>query len=271
MPELPEVETTLRSVTPFLLNQQIVDVEVLRANMVGDPAAFRLSVAKRTVIALKRRGKYMLLTLDNETTLILHLKMSGRLWLRTKSEPALTFERIRFHIGDNRMIIFNDPRTLGRASAIATAAIDHHPALKQLGPEALEISQANFLKRLDRRPTRIIKALLMDQAFVAGMGNIYAQEACYLAKVDPRRRVKSLSLSERKAIYRSMRTALQKGIRNMGTSVSDFSDLFGKPGRNQNDLLVYGRAGKPCKKCKTIIKSCVIAQRTTAWCPECQK
>ncbi len=269
MPELPEVETTVRSVSPFLVGKKIAGVEVLRANMVGDPDAFIAAVNKRTVVTIRRRGKYMLAQLDNETTLILHLKMSGRLGIRKKSDAALTYERILFHLPGDVVIAFNDPRTLGRALVVPDAL--SHPPIKALGPEALEIGFAEFEARLAKRPKRQIKELLMDQAFVAGVGNIYAQEACFIAKIDPRRAAKTLKPKERKAVYDGMREALAIGLKNMGTSISDFSDLFGKPGQTIDDLWVYGRGGEPCRACKTPLKSCVQAQRTTAWCPKCQR
>ncbi len=271
MPELPEVETTVRSIAPFLLNRTIAKVEVLRTNMVGNAKKFEAAVTQRTVVEIRRRGKYMLVHFENDTTMILHLKMSGRLGLRKKKDPPLTFERIRFHVSKDTLIIFNDPRTLGRATVIPTADVAAHPPIKLLGPEALEIGEKEFLARLEKRPNRAIKELLMDQAFVDGVGNIYAQEACFLAKIDPRRRVKSLSTKERAKIFQGMRAALEKGVLNMGTSISDFADVFGKPGRNQDDLLVYGRTGKPCRVCKAVIKSCVQAQRTTAFCMKCQR
>lgn len=271
MPELPEVETTVRSVSPFLVGRVILDVEVLRANMVGDAKRFETAMRGRTVKNIRRRGKYMLAELENGTTLLLHLKMSGRLGIRKKHDAALTYERILFHLADDVVIAFNDPRTLGRALVMPTIDALNHPSIKALGPEALEISFAEFEAKLAKRPNRQIKELLMDQAFIAGVGNIYAQEACFIAKIDPRRTAKTLKPKERKAIYDGMRESLEKGLRNMGTSISDFSDLFGKPGRNQDDLFVYGKAGEACRVCGTVIKSTVQAQRTTAWCPKCQK
>lgn len=196
--------------------------------------------------------------------------MSGRLAIRKHDDTPLKFERILFHT-DDVVIVFNDPRTLGRALVLPTIEALNHPSIKALGPEALEISFAEFEARLAKRPKRQIKELLMDQAFVAGVGNIYAQEACFVAKINPSRAAKTLKRSERKAIYDGMRESLEKGLRNMGTSISDFSDLFGKPGQTIEDLFVYGRAGQPCRACKTALKFCVQAQRTTAWCSTCQR
>jgi formamidopyrimidine-DNA glycosylase len=248
----------------------IADVDVLRANMVGDAKRFTAAMKGRTVKRLRRRGKYMLAELDNGTTLILHLKMSGRLAIRKPGDAPLTFERILFHL-DGVVIVFNDPRTLGRALVMPTIDALNHPPIKALGPEALEIGFEEFEARLAKRPKRQIKELLMDQAFVAGVGNIYAQEACFIAKVDPRRAARTLKPKERRAVYDGMRTALATGLANMGTSISDFSDLFGKPGQTIDDLWVYGRAGEECRTCGTVIRSTTQGQRTTAWCPACQK
>ncbi len=269
MPELPEVETTLRAVAPILSKNLIRDVEVLRKNMIGPKKGFIEDLRGRSILSLERRGKYLLVHLQKDLTLILHLKMSGRLGLRKKHEPPLTYERIRFHLKDDQLLIFNDPRTLGRALLVPTKDIDQHPSLKKLGPDALTISETDFLKRLGKKKG-ILKSVLLDQTFVAGIGNIYADESCFVAGIDPRRRVATLTKSERKALYKAIRKTLQKGIRNMGTSFSDFADLFGKPGKNQKKLFVYGRGGKPCLTCETTLKRTTIGQRGTVWCPHCQ-
>lgn len=270
MPELPEVETTVRAVAPYLIGNTVVRVEVFRENMVGDAHAFRTAIIGRTVQNILRRGKYMLAELNGGYTAIIHLKMSGRLAVRKSTDAALTYERIVLHLRDGMAIAFNDPRTLGRIAVMPTARAWSHPSIQALGPEALEIGFEEFASRLARRPKRQVKELLMDQAFVAGVGNIYAQEACFFAHIDPRRSAQSLAFKEQKAIYNGMRKALRIGLKNMGTSISDFSDLFGKPGQTIDDLWVYGRSGRPCRRCKTVLRSCMQKQRTTAWCPTCQ-
>ena len=269
MPELPEVETTLRAVEPILRGRTIESVEVLRPNMTNHHPSFAERLKGKSVLGMKRHGKYLWLELTDGLNLMLHLKMSGRLGLRKLKDTPLSRERIRFSIGNDLILVFNDPRTLGRLWIIEGNDVYIHPSLKALGPDALTISEQEFLDRLERKKG-VLKVVLLNQSFIAGVGNIYADEACFLAKIDPRRKTSSLKPLERKRLYKALIATLQKGIDNMGTSFSDFADLFGKPGKNQKSLLVYGRGKKKCLKCKTDLKSVKIAARTTVWCPRCQ-
>jgi formamidopyrimidine-DNA glycosylase len=270
MPELPEVETTLKALRPLLLANRFLKVEILRPDMVTDPAKVRRLIKGLRVIEVKRHGKYLFINLEKKLTLILHLRMSGRLAIRRVSEPELRHERIRFHLEKGLILVFNDPRTLGRISLYPTDSLCKHPSLKKLGPDAISVSEKDFLKRLSNRKG-ILKAVLLNQSFVAGIGNIYTDEACFKSGLDPRRKIGGLSISERRRFYRAIIATLRKGIRNMGTSISDFLGLHGKPGKNQNSLWVYGRKGKLCRRCKTTLKSTRIQQRTTVWCPKCQR
>lgn len=271
MPELPEVETTLRAILPVLTGITIERVEVLRPNMVlHDVKGFTKALTGNTIRNIERRGKYLLATLDREQTLILHLKMSGRLGLRLTNDPPLRYERIRFHLPNNQLLIFNDPRTLGRAFVVPTKNVEAHAIISKLGPDPLTITPSEFLYRLQSK-RGMMKALLLNQSFLAGIGNIYADEALFLAKIDPRRSAESLNGDERLRLFDAIQTTLQKGIDNMGTSFSDFADLFGKPGQNQNSLFVYGRSGEACRNCDEELQRTVIGQRGTVWCPKCQK
>lgn len=270
MPELPEVETTLRAVRPVLLGRMIERTEVLRPNMTNHDASFAERMTKRKVQDAKRHGKYLLIELDQDATLVVHLKMSGRLGLRKKSGAPLTYERIRLHIGNDEILVFNDPRTLGRMWLLDSKKAYEHPSLKLLGPDALTVSEEEFLVRLKKKKG-VVKAVLLDQSFIAGVGNIYADEACFLAKIRPTRKTATLTEKERKTLYEGVIKTLEKGVANMGTSFSDFADLFGKPGQNQKTLMVYGRRGEPCRVCKTKLESTKIGQRMTVWCPHCQK
>ncbi len=270
MPELPEVETTVRALVPAIIGRTIVRVQVLRPNMVGgDSRAFETALTDKKIRAITRRGKYMLVDMGDRT-LLLHLRMSGRLGLRTPDEPELTYERIRFYLDDKRILIFNDPRTLGRALILKPGDADGHPLLAKLGPDALDIDAWLFAERIRTRRTPV-KVALLDQSFIAGVGNIYAQEACFIAGIDPRRDGADLSEDEAMSLFKAMNQTLEHGIENMGTSFSDFADLFGKPGQNQTSLWVYGRADESCRKCGGKIESITQAQRTTAWCRRCQK
>lgn len=269
MPELPEVETTMRAIEPVLLGKTFTRVEVLRPNMTLHDTGFADRLTGQSVNRIERRGKYLLLHLD-DAVLILHLKMSGRLGLRTADDTPLRYERIRFHLSTGHILIFNDPRTLGRALLVTPEQIDHHPSLRLLGPDALTVDPETFDARLTKR-RGILKSVLLNQAFLAGIGNIYADEACFLAGIDPNRRIESLTPDERARLHQAVIAVLEQGIRNKGTSFSDFANLFGKPGRNQRSLSVYGRGGKPCVTCQTILSRTTIGQRGTAWCTVCQK
>ncbi|MDB4978281.1 MAG: formamidopyrimidine-DNA glycosylase [Candidatus Peribacteria bacterium] len=269
MPELPEVETTKRAIEPVLLGNTFHTVEVLRPNMTLFNKQFASSLAGKTVRTVERKGKYLLLHLTDSLTLILHLKMSGRLGLRHIDDAALTYERIRFHLHDNQVLIFNDPRTLGRATLLPTDAVMSYAALGSMGPDALTVTGQEFSDRLKKR-RGILKSVLLNQSFVAGIGNIYADESCFVAGINPNRRTETLTDVERSVLHKAVIETLEKGIRNMGTSFSDFSDLFGKPGQNQKTLFVYGRNGKPCLACGTVLSRSVVGQRGTVWCGECQ-
>ncbi len=270
MPELPEVETTKRAMEPVLIGNTFHRIEVLRPNMTLFDRSFAERLTGKTVKRIERRGKYLLLRLDRDCTLVLHLKMTGRLGLRMLSDPPLKYERLRFHLADGRILIFNDPRTLGRAYLVDDTQADAHASLLRLGPDALEVSPEEFLTRLLKR-RGVLKSVLLNQSFLAGIGNIYADEACFLAGIDPNRRVESLSHNERAELHGAIVTVLEQGIRNRGTSFSDFANLFGQPGRNQRSLNVYGRGGKPCRTCQSILRRTTIGQRGTAWCARCQR
>ncbi len=270
MPELPEVETTLRAIAPILMGNRITEIEILRPNMTLHKPDSLQAIRNQEILTIVRRGKYLLIHFENEYTMILHLKMSGRLGLRSRTDEPLTYERIRFHLPQDQLLIFNDPRTLGRVYVIATKDIEAHGPLASMGPDALTVSESEFLARA-RKKKGILKAVLLDQTFLAGIGNIYADEACFVAKIDPRRRMESLSEPDLKRLHIAIIQTLEKGVANMGTSFSDFADLFGKPGQNQRSLFVYGRAGKKCVTCGSTLQKTTIGQRTTVWCSKCQK
>jgi len=269
MPELPEVETTLRGIAPVLRGRTIESVQVLRPNMVKDHPTFAKRLKGKRVIEVRRYGKYLWIELSDGLNLMLHLRMSGRLGLRKLKDTPLSRERIIFEIGDDLALVFNDPRTLGRLWIIEGSDVMKDPSMKSLGPDALTITEEMFLDRL-RRKRGTLKSVLLNQSFIAGVGNIYGDETCFLAKIDPRRRVSDLSEAERKRLYKGVIKTLQQGITHMGTSFADFADLFGKPGKNQLSLMVYGRKNQKCLKCDSLLKSTKIDQRTTVWCPTCQ-
>lgn len=269
MPELPEVETTIRSLRPFLVGSSIDRIEVLSHNMFADTDGLLPMILKKRITDISRRGKYIIVRFASPAAMIVHLKISGRLGLRAREAAHLRYERIRFFLGNRDVLVFNDPRTLGRVRIVDAAAVDRDRSLSSLGPDALEVSGAVFADRMEKRGIPI-KQLLLDQGFVAGIGNIYADEACFGACIDPRTPASTLSKRKRVALHEAVRKVLIKGIDNCGTSIADFADLFGKPGQNQSSLSAYGRAGMPCVRCGTTLKKCAINGRSTVWCSRCQ-
>lgn len=269
MPELPEVETTVRAIEPILRNNSIASVEILRENMIKDPRKLLQDVVGRAITSVERKGKYMIVRFDAEVIMVIHLKISGRLGVRTARQAALKYERIRFVMNDGTLLVFNDPRTLGRVYVFPNRELDTFKSIVALGPDALTVSSDELYRRLQHRRIPVKQALL-DQSFIAGVGNIYADEACFDASIDPRRLAFTVTEHEADRLGRSIAKVLNKGIANMGTSISDFADLFGKPGQNQSSLLAYGRAGQPCVRCEATLERVVIASRGTTFCAHCQ-
>ncbi|HSJ52330.1 MAG TPA: bifunctional DNA-formamidopyrimidine glycosylase/DNA-(apurinic or apyrimidinic site) lyase [Anaerolineae bacterium] len=274
MPELPEVETVARSLREPLGGRTIVDVTVhwprtvnlARGQEGGDE--FRRRLVGRRVTSVGRRGKYVVIGLD-EGYLLVHLKMSGRLQVVPRSQPADKHVQVLFDLDDGQQWRFREVRNFGRIYLVdlpdrVTAA---------LGPEPLaaDLTLAEFRRLLSRRSGRL-KSLLLNQAFLAGLGNIYADEALFRAGLHPLRRAASLSAEEQERLYRSVREVLEEAIADQGTTLSDggYVDAEGQEGRHQERLAVYHRAGEPCPRCQAPIERTIIGGRSSHFCPRCQ-
>lgn len=270
MPELPEVETIVRHLrqgangTPGLPGKDIVAVRLRWPRHVAEPApeAFRHRVAGQTVLDVSRRGKYLIFPLSRDTMLI-HLKMSGDLVMTPSDSPAERYDHTVFELSDGWELRFSDARKFGKIFLLRDPA----PKLESLGPEPLsdDFTAAVLGKRLRSR-RRALKPLLLDQSFVAGLGNIYADEALHLARLHPLRRSDELSDDEVKALWKSIRRALRAGLKHNGASI----DWVYRGGDFQNHFRVYQRAGQPCPACGTTLVRIVVAQRGTHFCPACQ-
>lgn len=272
MPELPEVETVVRDLrSAGLPGRKIVGGRVLWAGAVACPsaAAFRRRIRGRVIRGVRRRGKYLLLELSAGWTLLIHLRMTGRLLLTPASAPRLRPERLVLVLDDGRELRLADSRKFGRVW------LTRHPAeiLAGLGPEALAVTRPAFLSALKAR-ARQLKPLLLDQAFLAGIGNIYADEALWSARLHPRRTASSLTDAEASQLWRAIRLVLRRGLRNLGTTLGGGQTHFVRPrggrGRNQERLRAYGRTGCPCDRCGILIRRLRVGQRSTHVCPRCQ-
>ena len=275
MPELPEVETVRRTLGPHLLGRTIVGVEVgAYLPVIGTHAPDELAalLIGRVVTRLNRRGKYLLVDLDDRSGLIVHLRMTGALTVVDRGEPALRFEQLRLLLDNGRDLRFTDQRKFGRVTY--RPASDPRPLESKLGPEPLSSSFTvdHFTSVLSGR-TAPIKALILDQRVVAGVGNIYADEALFRARIHPRRPGGSLSPVEVARLRRAIRLSLRLGVEHRGTTFSSYRDADGNSGENQRRLLVYGRgrAGEPCPRCGTPLRVETVAQRSSHVCASCQR
>jgi formamidopyrimidine-DNA glycosylase len=232
------------------------------------PAALAQEVAGRRIQHVGRRGKYVVLTLDRGSLLV-HLKMTGRLFVVPAGSQPDPYVRAWFDLDDGYQLCFHDVRKFGRIYLVD----DSEEVTAPLGPEPLgdELTLAAFRSLLARRRGRL-KPLLLNQTFLAGLGNIYADEALHRAGLHPLRTADSLSRSEQERLYRAIRTVLEGAIRARGTTLADggYLDAEGRPGSFQAQVAAYGRAGKPCPRCGADIQRIVLGQRSTHFCPRCQ-
>jgi formamidopyrimidine-DNA glycosylase len=264
------VETIARDLRKAgLPGQTITGVHVHWDRSVATPALpeFRGRVVGQTVRAISRRGKFLRLDLRPPETLLIHLRMTGRLFLLRAADDVHPHLRLVFDLADGRQLRFHDMRKFGRLYLTP----DPQSILGKLGPEPLSdsFSAADLYARLRTRRT-MLKPLLLDQRFIAGIGNIYADEALFLAGLHPCRRTVDLSEQEAEALYHAVRRVLTLAISDRGTTLEDYRTVTGKPGEHQDSLQVFRRSGQPCPRCGQRIERLVVAGRGTHICPRCQ-
>lgn len=274
MPELPEVETIVRDLRAAgVPGRRIAGVRVLRPAVLGREEAgdFRRSLAGRTVEGIARRGKHIVFALSGSFAMLVHLRMSGQFRVEDAGLPVDRHDRLLLLLDDGRRLAYHDTRAFGRI--LLTDGPEE--ALGHLGPEPLgpQWRPAAFRAALAGR-RQAIKALLLDQSFLAGVGNIYADEALWLARVHPLRAGSSLSAAEAGRLFRSVRTVLARAVRNRGTTLGggdgNYRDAGRSPGANRPALKAYGRAGLPCPRCGEVMTRLRAAGRGTCACPSCQ-
>jgi formamidopyrimidine-DNA glycosylase len=273
MPELPEVEVIRRFLVPRVVGRTIVDARIREPRLTrrrGTPKDVATAIIGRRITALRRRGKFVLFDLGDES-LVVRLGMTGQLlWWKTK-EQFQPDEHTHAHLGLSRggILSYRDVRKFGEMFVLPIHAVD---AVLGVGLEPLNAAFTEAALRTICRSRRMrVKSLLLDQRKIAGIGNIYADEALFRAGIRPTRRASSLRLEEIRALRRSIRAVLQAGIRHRGSSISDFRDPCGEPGHFAPLHRVYHRHGKPCVLCKTPIRRMILGQRGTHFCPVCQR
>lgn len=270
MPELPEVETIVRGLAPAVVGKRITAVRVrerrLRAPVATDFAA---RLGGRRIDGLERHGKYLLATLDDGHVWLVHLGMSGSLTIAPGRPPARMHDHVEVVLDDGCVLVYHDPRRFGRLAVIESGAV---AAETGGGIDALTGRlDAAALFVLTRRRRTSIKALLMDQRRIAGLGNIYVSELLFRAGVRPGRAARRLSRDDCARIVAAMRSVLGDAIRHGGSSIADYRDGFGRAGSFQAVHDVYDRAGAACRRCAAPVRRSVIGGRSTFYCPRCQR
>ncbi len=291
MPELPEVETIRRALEMPLCGRRIGAAEFrLPRLLLADAADTAQRLRGQRIDAVRRRGKYLILELSRDSV-IFHLGMTGQLTVapaRARADarfvttvtglqkalgahPVDAHTHALIHLDDGSRLQFRDPRTFGKILFVPGRGWSSHARLRKLGPEPLDLSVATFVSRhfpaASRRP---VKALLLDQTFLAGVGNIYADEALFAAGLHPQAPVHTLTRENGLELLRAVKNALRQGIRHQGTSFSDYRKPDGSLGRHYEHLKAYGRGDQPCLRCGTLLVKTVVAQRGSVFCPRCQ-
>jgi len=271
MPELPEVETIKNQLNAKIKGKRIKEVEVLDPQALNlSPIKFQKKLQGALIKEINRRAKLLIIELNNDWSILIHLKLTGQLIFQPTDER---FKRVVFYFTDGTKLAFRDFRRFGFIKLIPTNQIEDYFKKEQYGPEPLEenFTFEVFKNLLLSKPNSKIKPLLMDQTFIAGVGNIYSDEALFYARIHPLRKVSSLKEEEIKNLYQGLREILKKAISKRGSSVDSYVDLEGKEGGFVPFLKVYRREGKKCFRCGAKIERIKLAGRSAHFCPGCQK
>ena len=276
MPELPEVETVVRGLRPRLTGQRILRAEIHQPPsygvVKGSVSQFRKTLQGADIRGVERRAKYILVGLDtggkkSSHTWIVHLGMSGQLYACKPQAERLKHTHLVVSLSSGEQVRFCDPRRFGKTLTIPSAALPDY--LSKVGPDPLKISRQDFHALLEDRKAPV-KNLLLNQTLLGGVGNIYANEALYLARIHPAIAAGKLTGRQTSALHKALKKVLLAAIAANGTTVSDYRTSEGEPGWYQNRLRVYDREGRPCPRCRTKIRRLVLTGRSAHYCPACQ-
>jgi formamidopyrimidine-DNA glycosylase len=270
MPELPEVETVVRALREPVVGRTITGVRTYWGKHIAVPSVDELKarLIGEKVVAINRRAKYLVFALNGADTLLMHLKMSGHLSVEPADSPQHKHVRTVFELDNGKELRFKDMRKFGKVYLVA----DKDEILGHLGPEPLEdeFTVAVLKERLKGR-TRAMKPLLLDQTFIAGVGNIYADESLFYAKIHPLRQADSLTEEEVGLLYAGIQHVLQEGIKREGASIDTYIKPDGEKGDMQNAVNVFRRTGQSCYRCGQLIDRIIVGGRSTHYCVGCQK
>ncbi|HZS94936.1 MAG TPA: bifunctional DNA-formamidopyrimidine glycosylase/DNA-(apurinic or apyrimidinic site) lyase [Chloroflexota bacterium] len=274
MPELPEVETMIRDLTPLVVGRTIEGVEAAFPGEVIWPSFddFVTRVRGRTITSLSRRGKYAIFTLDSGDALIVHRGMTGSLLLRRAEQAMEPHVRMVFHLAGEDELRFKDPRKFGKAYVMQSNGAERPMPWHRMGPEPLNSSfSAGLLAEALKGRRALIKPLLLNQQVVAGLGNIYVDESLFRANIHPERRANTLTDDEMVRLHQAITEVLGEAVEGRGTTFQTYTDVNGRAGNFQRRLQVFGRNGQPCPRCGTPIIKTRVGGRGTYTCPTCQR
>jgi formamidopyrimidine-DNA glycosylase len=280
MPELPEVETVARGLRLTILGRRILSVTLRKTDFIDDPSLIERHLPGCRIEAVERYGKFMLLRLsgaqgeensskgeDAPAALLVHLGMTGQIASTAAAKPWEKHTHASFALDDGRELRYTDARRFGRLAYLTAATL--LVELKSFGADPLEVTGKEFAAGMHSRRSRI-KALLLDQTVLRGVGNIYADESLWRARIHPARFGANLSTKQLAALHRALQEILKKAILLRGSSISDFVDTDGEPGEYQQHHRAYGREGEKCYRCGSIIRRAIVAGRSSHFCPKCQ-
>jgi formamidopyrimidine-DNA glycosylase len=281
MPELPEVETVVRGLRQSILGRTILSVRLGKTDFIDDPVALEEHLPGRRIEVIERFGKFMLLRLSAAASdagvdangdaapasLLVHLGMTGQLAPSPAAQPSNKHTHVYLTLDDGRELRYTDARRFGRMAYLTEVPLAEE--LKAFGADPLEVNAAEFAARIRTRSARI-KALLLDQSVLRGVGNIYADESLWRAKIHPARLGNRLSAREAETLRKALQDILKKAIVMRGSSILDFLDADGEPGEYQRRHRAYGREGERCYRCRTLIRRIIVAGRSSYFCPKCQ-
>ena len=274
MPEMPEVEIIRRYLDTQVAGKTIMNLDIRLPRMIKWPnvEGFRALVTGRTIKAMNRRGKYLLMELDNDSKVVFHLRMTGRLVYEPTGETSDHHARVIFHLQDGASLVYGDTRTLGTIHGLKPQESGMLKGLAEMGPEPLSAEfTAEYLYKTANQRKVAIKSFLLNQKYIGGIGNIYADEALFLAGIHPLRPANSLTQAECSSLWESVNKVIAAGIADGGTTFRDYQNGEGGKGSHQEHLYVYGRKGEQCRNCGAVIERITVGGRGTHFCPKCQE
>ncbi|MCA1743448.1 MAG: bifunctional DNA-formamidopyrimidine glycosylase/DNA-(apurinic or apyrimidinic site) lyase [Desulfovibrionales bacterium] len=271
MPELPEVETIARGIEPLVLNKTIQHVTIRYAGILHtDLKHFEKQISDKTIIRVWRRAKLLIFDLEPDLHLVFHLKMTGKVWIPQHGQTPDKHTHLVFGLNDGMRIFFEDMRKFGYCALFDDPGFLAWKFYSQLGPEPLDLSEDEFIEIFSTKKGRI-KALLLDQKNIAGIGNIYADESLFMAGIHPETPGNLIDIKDLKRLYQCLVQVLNQAIEAGGSSFRDYRNALGYSGMFQEKFLIYGKKGQCCPHCQTMVETRKVAGRTSCICPSCQK